>query len=107
VNYDIIRSHVKGEELSDKSCYDLNDDNSNCGSIGNACGEVNHGISSCKNGECVVSCQEDYHLEDGKCVMWVNDTNRCGIHGLQCISPQNGIPICNDNMCSYQCMSGE
>jgi hypothetical protein len=97
---------ISGQTLSDRSCYNLNDDIRNCGAVGNRCAFVMNGTSLCSSGTCGVRCDDGYVLVNSICVSNRPDTNRCGQNQLMCTSPPNGIPLCLDGSCTYGCMSG-
>ena len=89
------------------TCVDVETDNANCGSCGNACaeGEV------CAGGSCGTTCGPDLT----RCTVtgrsdYCADTNvdpaNCGSCGNACTAPTNEVGTCAGGTCSHVCQGG-
>ncbi len=86
---------------------DVNTDNANCGTCGNACtdGEV------CAGGTCGTTCGPDLTrctASDGTdhCKDTTHDPANCGSCGHACTAPDNATAACAGNRCAYFCADG-
>jgi len=87
-------------------------DNSNCGTFGNACTTSGTGVSSgsCVNGSCQLNCASGYSpsADNKSCVATSTDVNNCGTVGNKCTTSGTGVQSgsCVTGSCRLTCQSG-
>jgi hypothetical protein len=91
--------------LNNNTCYDLNNDLNNCGSVGNSCPFDRNGNRTCNRGKCHIYCVKGYVNSNGVCISESESVNQCGPDSLICTSPPNSIPLCSDSRCTWKCNS--
>ncbi|HRI65457.1 MAG TPA: hypothetical protein PK156_14515, partial [Polyangium sp.] len=89
-----------GQTDCDGICVNTANDNTNCGSCGNACapGEICNG-----SGSCALSCQTGLTDCNGTCVNTNSDNAHCG----DCTTVCNAGEVCNGSgSCALSCQTG-
>lgn len=107
-------------------CYDLQNDESNCGSVGTVCTVPTNGVSNqCNSGVCTPICPTSYTLSSDKrtcnpacstgltynsrtatCVNLLTDANNCRTLNNVCSTTlANAVAVCNAGTCSTTCAS--
>jgi hypothetical protein len=81
----------EGSTLCSGECVDAQNDNANCGSCGNGCGNG----TCCFEGECTSLCEDGRALCGELCYDLQNDPNNCGACGNVC----NSTSICTGGQC--------
>ena len=103
-----VTEHCKSpSKVCSGTCVDVDTDNANCGTCGNACadGEV------CAGGTCGTTCGPDLTrctASDGTdhCKDTAHDPANCGSCGHACTAPDNATAACAGNRCAYFCADG-
>ncbi|MBN1655769.1 MAG: hypothetical protein JXA30_18535 [Deltaproteobacteria bacterium] len=90
--------------LCSGSCVNVLTSATNCGTCGRVCTGVPNGRPDCTGGNCVIVCNNGFHLCDNSCLDNASPDS-CGSRCGPCPSGSYAHATCNNGVCGYECDS--
>lgn len=88
------------EQFTPESCIDQ------CTSADDCQNVPDNGTAVCDDGQCDVSCDDEFTLCNGDCVDTDADPDHCGGCSNACEPPTNATAVCENESCDFECHEG-